>query len=204
VIRGDSDLPWATPEEIDVEVDFLKRVNKAGFLGDEDYEHLVALRDKHYIDSRGERHALLSDREFEALAVRKGNLTPEERQTINSHTEATRRILSKIPWTHDLEGIPEIAAHHHERPDGSGYPDGLHEEQISLESKILAVSDIYEALVAQDRPYKPAMPPERAISILQAEAAANHLDKDIVAFFVDKGIFRIFLDQLPISANAPS
>jgi len=115
-----------------------------------------------------------------------------ERERINSHAVSTHRILSRVPWTKALEKIPDIACHHHERMDGSGYPDGLVGGQISFESKVLAVIDIFEALVAQDRPYKPKMPPEKAIAVLRSEVEAKHLDPAIVDFFVDKGIYKIF------------
>ncbi|MBD3321037.1 MAG: HD domain-containing protein, partial [Chitinivibrionales bacterium] len=119
-----------------------------------------------------------------------------ERELINSHAQATRRILSKIPWTKELRQIPHIACHHHEKIDGSGYPDGLKGDEICLESKILAVVDIYEALVAQDRPYKPRMPAEKAVAILRAEARSGHLDNDIVEFFVNKGLHSMFLHEV--------
>jgi HD-GYP domain-containing protein (c-di-GMP phosphodiesterase class II) len=197
MLAGRDSAPWDSLEHIDGDMEFLRKVNASGFLGDDELERLAGIRTKHCLDSYGRRKPILEDHEWHALSVRKGNLTDEERAIINSHTDATRRILSKIPWTRDLEGIPDIAAHHHEKLDGSGYPDGLREEQISLESKILAVVDIYEALTAQDRPYKPAMSPERAIGILRAEVEAGHLDRDIVDFFVDKELYTIFLDQLP-------
>ena len=135
---------------------------------------------------------MLTEEEFEALSVRRGNLTEEERDIINSHAISSQRILSKISWTPDLERIPDIAAHHHERLDGTGYPDGLKKEQIQLEEKILSVVDVYDAIVAQDRPYKRAMPPLKAIDILRAEAAAGRLDPDVVDFFITKDIYKTF------------
>jgi HD-GYP domain-containing protein (c-di-GMP phosphodiesterase class II) len=195
--RGASGGPffWNSSADIDADVAFLETVNKAGFIPDETFSRLQAVREKTYPDSAGTRQPFVTDIEFENLSVRKGNLTPKERERVNSHAQATRRILSRIPWTRELELIPEIASHHHERLDGSGYPDGLTEHQLSFESKALAVLDIYEALVAQDRPYKPKMPPQKAIEILRAEAAANHLDSAIVEFFVSSGTYRIFLDE---------
>ena len=187
--------PGARSADVDADVEFLETVNKAGFVSDEMFSRLQAIRSKTYADSAGTAHPFLSDREFENLSVRRGNLTDKERERINSHAQATRRILSRIPWTRELAQIPEIAGHHHERLDGSGYPDGLTDSQLTFESKALAVIDIYEALVAQDRPYKPKMPPQKAIEILRAEAAARHLDAAIVEFFVASGTFKIFLDE---------
>ncbi|MDD5673330.1 MAG: GAF domain-containing protein [Chitinivibrionales bacterium] len=185
-------IPWESAAAIQADGLFLQKINASGFLSDDDFKTLGLLRDKFYFTAAGEKRPLLSDAQWEALSVRKGNLTDAERDKINSHAASTRRILSKIPWTATLKDIPQIAAHHHEKIDGSGYPDGLTGNQICLESKILAVVDIYEALVAQDRPYKRAKTPEQALGILKAEVAANHLDKTVVDYFIDKGIYKIF------------
>ena len=195
--RDDICLPWKSLEEVAADRALIERVNPAGFLTDEDLGRVKAMMGKYYIDWNGEHVPILTEEELDSLSVRRGNLTEEERQQINFHATATWRILSKIPWTEELDQIPDIAAHHHERLDGTGYPDGLSCEEIPLESKILAVIDIYEALVAQDRPYKPAMPSTKAVAILHAEVKAGHLDAEIVDFFLSKGIHKIFLDQLP-------
>jgi response regulator RpfG family c-di-GMP phosphodiesterase len=179
----------------------LQKVNAIGFLSDESFKRLSTIRQHYYCGLQGEKLPFLSDHEWESLSVRKGNLTTLERLRINSHAISTRKILSRIPWNRDLENIPDIACHHHERVDGSGYPDGLIGEKISFESKVLAVIDIYEALVAQDRPYKPKMAPEKAIAVLRSEAEAKHLDPDIVEFFVDKGIYTLFENDTSIDEN---
>jgi hypothetical protein len=196
-------FPWPSEAELGADVEFVAKINGTGFLNDQDYARLAAAAKKRYRDTKGEEHAFLTQQEFECLSVRKGNLTDKERERINSHAQATRRILSRIPWTHELERIPDIACHHHEKLDGSGYPDGLTGDKLSFESKALAVIDIYEALVAQDRPYKPKMPPEKAIEILRAEVRANHLDGAIVEFFVTNGIYKIFLDEQFPNASPP-
>ena len=185
-------LPWSFERELDQDCAFLETINTAGFLKDEDLDRLTLIRAKYFYDRKGLQVPFLTDHEWEALSVRKGNLTATERERINSHAIATRRILSRIPWTKALELIPEIACHHHEKIDGSGYPDGLTADRISFESKVLAVIDIYEALVSQDRPYKPKMPPEKAIVILRGEVEAKHLDADIVEFFIKSGVYKIF------------
>lgn len=187
-----SQLPWTSEQEIDRDYALLETINAAGRLNDEDFNRLSIIRTKHYYDMKGNRLPFITDHEWEALSVRKGNLTASERERVNSHAIATRRILSRIPWTKDLELIPDIACHHHEKIDGSGYPDGLTADRISFESKVLAVIDIYEALVSQERPYKPRMSPEKAIVILRSEVEANHLDGEIVEFFVSSGIYKIF------------
>lgn len=186
---------WPHEEALEEDWLFLQKVNASGFLSDDDFKRLSALRDKTYATHDNPSALLISDSEWEHLSIRQGNLTPIERDLINSHAQATRRILSKIPWTKEMRLIPSIACHHHEKIDGSGYPDGLSGDAISLESRILAVVDIYEALVAQDRPYKPRMPYTKALEILRFEASKNRLDSDIVEFFIDHNIYKIFFTE---------
>ncbi|HQP39799.1 MAG TPA: HD domain-containing phosphohydrolase, partial [Polyangiaceae bacterium] len=92
-------------------------------------------------------------------------------------------FLERIPWGSSFRRIPEIAAAHHERLNGTGYPRHLHAEEIPLQSKIMAVADIFDALTASDRPYKPAVPVERALHILDCEARAQHVDLELVTIF---------------------
>jgi hypothetical protein len=193
--RGGSSsrIPWQTLEDLERDREFIKAVNKSGFLPDEEYARLAGIRTKRYRNAFDVEEPLLTDDEWEALSVRRGNLTEKERSIMNSHSVSTKRILSKIPWTPELEGIPDIASHHHEKNDGSGYPDGLAAPDICLEDRILAVVDMYDAIIAQDRPYKPAMPPEKALEILSNEANGGRLDADVVEFFIEKGVYKIFL-----------
>ena len=188
-------VSWQSAQEVADDRAFLERINKAGRLQDEDLTRLASLREKYYHTVDGQKVTFLSDHEWLSLSVRAGTLTPEERELINSHALSTLRILSKIPWTRQLEMIPTIAATHHEKMDGSGYPHGLKASEICLESRILAVIDIYEALVAQDRPYKPRMKPEKAMAIIEKEVEAGHLDPKVVGFFKEKGIYLLYSDQ---------
>lgn len=200
---GSTGLPWASAEEIESDYAFIEKVDRAGFLPDDEYGRLERLRSTRYVDADGEMRPFLTDGEWESLSVRRGNLTAAQREIINSHAQATRRILSKIPWTSRLRRIPDIACHHHEKLDGSGYPDGLTGERIPLEARILAVVDIYEALVAQDRPYKPRMPAEKAVAILREEVSNGHLDGDVVEFFVEQNVYRMFLDDAGEGTGTP-
>jgi HD-GYP domain-containing protein (c-di-GMP phosphodiesterase class II) len=174
---------------------FLCFVNRAGYLDDQNFEKLLKLKERLYRFTDGTTGTIFTDLEWEKLSVRRGNLTEAERNAINSHATSTYRILSKIPWTKDLEQIPRIAAQHHERLDGSGYPNGLKKKDICLESRVLAVVDIFESLVAKDRPYKPKVPVVKALDILKQDVAAGKLDPDIVTFFIEKKIHEIFSDD---------
>ncbi|MBQ5941907.1 FHA domain-containing protein [Massilia sp. AB1] len=128
---------------------------------------------------------LLNDEEFSALNIGKGCLTPDERRQIEAHVADSYSFLILIPWTRELAGVPAIAHGHHEKLDGSGYPMGLRDGQISLQTRILTISDIYDALTARDRPYKQAVPPERALDLIAEECRAGHLDERLFRVFVD-------------------
>ena len=128
---------------------------------------------------------LLSDEEFTALNIGKGCLTPDERRQIEAHVADSYSFLILIPWTRELAGVPAIAHGHHEKLDGSGYPMGLRDGQISMQTRILTISDIYDALTARDRPYKQAVPPERALDLIAEECRAGHLDGQLFKVFVD-------------------
>lgn len=194
IIDPDS-VSWKTAEELEADREFLLKINQAGRVSDEEKARLEALSLKTFTDLHGKNIPLLSAHHVESMTVKKGNLTVMERELINSHARSTFRILSKIPWTNALKDVPAIAAQHHEKINGSGYPDGISGDQMFLESKILAVIDIYEALVAQDRPYKPKMRPEKALAILDEEVKADHLDAEIVNFFKEKDIYKLFVHQ---------
>jgi HD-GYP domain-containing protein (c-di-GMP phosphodiesterase class II) len=179
---------WKNEEELDNDIAFIDRINRTDFLPDGDIATLRVLREKTFITVHHVPRRFLTDYEWEALSVAKGNLSAHEREIIKSHALTTRRILSDIPWTQDMKDVPLIAGHHHEKLDGSGYPDQLCGNQISFESKALAVIDIYEALTARERPFKPRMPAEKAMSIIRNEAVAGHLDTRIVEFFINNVI----------------
>jgi len=127
---------------------------------------------------------LLTPIHFEALSMTKGSLTLAERKEIESHVVHTANFLRMIPWTDELAGIPDIAGRHHEKLDGTGYPDGLSASDIPLQSRVMTVCDIYDALTATDRPYKKAAPDEIAFRILREEAQRGMLDRDIVEIFI--------------------
>jgi len=144
-----------------------------------------------YYDMSGQSHPMLDPQEFRFLSIRKGTLDPQERLEMESHVTHSFHFLTKIPWTPVMRGIPEIAYGHHEKLDGSGYPRGLTAAQIPLQAKMMTISDIYDALTAQDRPYKRAVPAETALQILHNEAGEGKLDEDLLDIFVTQSIYRV-------------
>ena len=136
-------------------------------------------------DPDGHPLALLEEHEVAALSLAKGCLTADERRQIEEHVVDSYSFLVLIPWTKDLAGVPAIAHGHHEKLDGSGYPSGLRGPQISIQTRILTISDIYDALTAGDRPYKKAVPVEQALDLMREECDAGHIDARLFQVFVD-------------------
>ena len=137
----------------------------------------------------GIEERLLTPAELASLSVRQGSLDAAERREIESHVAHTYRFLERIPWTRELRAIPAIAHAHHEKLDGSGYPRRLRADQIPLPARIMTIADIYDALTAADRPYKHAVPTERALDILNEEVRNGALDADLYRLFVDAKVY---------------
>jgi HD-GYP domain-containing protein (c-di-GMP phosphodiesterase class II) len=150
-------------------------------------------------DFDGRTVDLLTDRERTALLIPRGSLTPAEKRDIESHVEHTYNFVSKIPWPREWERIPAIARAHHEMLDGSGYPRRLKgREEIPIEARMMGIADIFDALTAGDRPYKKAVPVEKALLILKAERDAGRIDPDLLALFEKERVW-----ETP-SPDAPS
>lgn len=132
---------------------------------------------------------VLTDDEKTNLGIPRGSLNESERREIESHVVHTYNFVSKIPWPPEFKRIPEIALKHHEKLDGSGYPNRLTAGDIPIQAKMMAIADIYDALTASDRPYKKALPAERALSILDDEAKHNKIDPELFRLFVEKRIY---------------
>jgi HD-GYP domain-containing protein (c-di-GMP phosphodiesterase class II) len=172
-------------------LEFFGRVNKSGYLPPEDQENLDKLTKARIRDPLTEKaRPILEPNEIEQFSITRGNLTAGEYREIQSHVRYTREILEQLPFKGNLAEVPEFAADHHEKLDGSGYPRNLSGAKVPLEARIMAIADIYDALVAHDRPYKKAMPVERALGIIEEEAERNHLDSDLVKLFIGRKVFK--------------
>lgn len=174
---------------------FIAETNKKGFITDEENARLLQIADIQFIDVDRVLSRLLTEHEVKNLTVKRGNLTDEERNQMNMHAAYTYQILKDIPWVKYLSNIPKIAADHHEKLNGFGYPNKLTEEQILVQSKMLAIIDIFEALTAIDRPYKKAMPVDKALKILEEEVSRNSLDKDLFEIFMKEELYKVCLKQ---------
>ena len=134
---------------------------------------------------------LLTQEELQLLSITKGSLDAEERRQIESHVIHSFRFLNQIPWTKELRRVPEIARAHHEKLDGSGYPYHMKAEEIPLQSKMMTIPDIFDALTASDRPYKRAVPVDRALHIIGEEVNSQLLDPVLFNLFVEAKIYQL-------------
>jgi hypothetical protein len=170
---------------LDAFLDVIVRANEPSISHTKGLPELDAIRCHACAGTDDPAFRLLSDDEYGALNIGRGCLTPDERRQIEAHVADSYSFLILIPWTRELAGVPAIAHGHHEKLDGSGYPMGLRDGQISLQTRILTISDIYDALTACDRPYKQAIPAEHALDIIAEECRAGHLDTRLFKVFVD-------------------
>jgi HD-GYP domain-containing protein (c-di-GMP phosphodiesterase class II) len=178
-------------EQLNRWIQSIVSANEPSVLPEDKASMLEFLSQQTYYDMSGKAHPMLDPQEFRFLSIRKGTLDPQERLEMESHVTHSFHFLTKIPWTALMRGIPEIAYGHHEKLDGSGYPRGLKGNQIPLQARMMTISDIFDALTAQDRPYKRAVPVHTALDILHAEAEDGKLDKDLLGVFLAKEIYQV-------------
>jgi len=139
-----------------------------------------------------EEQDFLTDEEVENLNIRFGTLTELERKEINNHIAVTIRMLESLPWPKHLQNVPEYAGGHHERMDGKGYPRGLTKDQMSVQARIMAIADIFEALTARDRPYKKGKPLSESLRILGNFSLNGHIDPDLFDIFIRSKVYLEF------------
>lgn len=166
-------------------LELIRKVNSAGFLPDDELQAIQSLGGKHYTDESGTEQPWLTPEELEQLSVRKGTLTPAEREIMESHVVVTARILSQVTFPKSYAEVPKWAAAHHEYLNGKGYPAHISGEQIPPEVRLLTILDVYDALTARDRPYKKPMPPEKAFEILRSMVEEGSIDQGILTLFIE-------------------
>lgn len=168
---------------------FITKSNEPTVLPEGEFQYLQQLAEQEFGSAPADRRRLLSAEEVRILSIRKGNLDATERTEIESHVTHTYNFLQKIPWTKDLASVADIAYAHHEKLNGRGYPRKLSAAEIPIQSRMMTVSDIYDALTANDRPYKRAISTERALDILKMEVGDGLLDGQLVNMFIDAKVF---------------
>ncbi|HUK42681.1 MAG TPA: HD domain-containing phosphohydrolase [Candidatus Acidoferrales bacterium] len=177
--------------ELDEFLELILKCNEPTVVREGNFQRLTELAKKEFLDANGEAYFLLQPEEVELLSISKGNLNESERRQIESHVIHTIEFLNQIPWTKEIRNIPAIAAAHHEKLTGSGYPNQLIAGQIPFQSKMMAIADIYDALSAGDRPYKKAVPPDGALGIIAEEVKTGFLDAELFRLFCEAQVFRL-------------
>ncbi len=167
-------------EELKDILGFVRQADSAGFMSDAELARADALDKLSYTKPDGETIMYLNEEELKALKIRRGTLTDEERRIMESHVVMTREILDEVYFNEDYAQVKIFASTHHELLDGSGYPDHLRGDQLSLETRILTAADVYDALTADDRPYKRPLSRERSFEILYSMAEAGKLDGSVI------------------------
>jgi HD-GYP domain-containing protein (c-di-GMP phosphodiesterase class II) len=170
-------------------LEFILQANEPTLMEHGQFRKLNEIAKQFFLDSKGSELPYINADEMRLLSIPKGSLDAAERQQIESHVVYTFNFLSQIPWTKELRGVPEIARAHHEKLNGAGYPYKLHGDQIPLQAKMMTICDIFDALTASDRPYKRAVPVERALSILEECVQANEIDAELFRLFRESKVY---------------
>lgn len=176
-------------KKLEEDFHFLVSANTGGeFMADEMIEKVREIAARTWTCD-GSQHPLLTENEVYNLTIRRGTLTNEEREIINNHAKVTHKMLSQLPFPKKLRNIPLYAAAHHEKLDGTGYPFGLQGDELSLQSRIMALADVFEALTAKDRPYKKGATLSEALKIISFMVKDGHIDKDLFELFIKENIY---------------
>ena len=181
--------------QFDEELAFVEKSNVGGeFMQETDQDRIRQIGEYEW-NYKGETIPFLSELEIRNLTIAKGTLLPEERETINDHIVITIEMLEKLPYPKNLRNVPEFAGGHHETLDGKGYPKGLTGDQMSVQAKMMAIADIYEALTASDRPYKDGKKLSQAMRILGFMKNEYHIDEELFEIFVKEGVYKKYAEK---------
>jgi hypothetical protein len=192
-VRRAEDAYAARIRQLEDDREFLRRTNIGSErMRPEDQARVSQIARYTTRNERGEPDRFLSREEEENLNIPYGTLNTEERAVINHHIVATIKMLEALPWPRHLANVPEYAGGHHERMDGKGYPRGLTREQMSVQARVMAIADIFEALTARDRPYKKGKSLSESLHILGKFALNGHIDPDLFDIFVRQKVYLKF------------
>ncbi len=187
--------------EVEGRLALVQQLNEPSVVQSEIAANLRTLGDLRYPYFDGGLRPYLTEYEIRNLSIPRGSLNEEERLEIESHVTHSFRFLMQIPWTKELRRVPLIAYSHHERLDGSGYPRGVRDVEVPIQARMMTIADIFDALAAADRPYKPAVPPERALDILRSEAQAGRIDPNLLDLFVGAKVYDAHGTRRPRAAD---
>jgi HD-GYP domain-containing protein (c-di-GMP phosphodiesterase class II) len=169
---------------------FIRNCNIGGeAISDEQTSRIDEIAKQMLLAPSAEEEPLLSTEETQNLKIGRGTLSVREREIINNHVSVTIKMLESLPYPKHLRRVPEYAGGHHEKMDGTGYPNRLTGKDMSLQARMVAIADVFEALTASDRPYKKAMPLSQSLKILGQMKLDGHIDPDLFDIFVQDKIF---------------
>lgn len=174
---------------LDEEFKMVADSNEPTVLPEGSFDRLRDIAKRAVHDMDGSELTMLREDEIGLLSIRKGSLDDGERRQIESHVVHTFNFLTQIPWTSEIRAIPDIARGHHEKLNGLGYPYKLSAPEIPLQTRMMTVSDIFDALAAADRPYKKAVSTEKALQILGFAVKDGELDPNLFQLFVDAKVY---------------
>ncbi|MBP8809579.1 MAG: GAF domain-containing protein [Kofleriaceae bacterium] len=183
------ELATRSLSEIDDMIRWILGANEPTVLDQGGFERISDIAGRVFVDPEGVTRPYLSPDEATALQVMRGSLTREERFEIESHVVHTYNFLRQIPWGRQFRHVPDIAGAHHEKLDGTGYPNQLRGDEIPVPARMMTIADIFDALTAKDRPYKKAMPVERALDILATDVKKGLLDDELFRIFVEAKVW---------------
>lgn len=176
---------------------FIQAANKGGeFMQEEKKQRVKTVAKRQWQNLQGQVQPLLTEEEVEFLCIERGTLSGAERQIINDHMIVTINMLESLPFPRKLRRVPEYAGGHHEKMDGTGFPRGLTQEQMSIPARVMAIADIFEALTAKDRPYKQPMKLSQALSILQRMSKERHIDADLYQVFLQSRVWETYAKEV--------
>jgi HD-GYP domain-containing protein (c-di-GMP phosphodiesterase class II) len=175
--------------EVDKWFQIILAANEPTILPDGSFDVLHEIAARHYKDYENAEYPLLDPHEVKLLSIRKGSLDDVERLQIESHVIHTFNFLQQIPWTKEIRSIPQIARAHHEKLNGKGYPYRLSAPEIPVQTRIMTISDIFDALSAVDRPYKKAVNLDRALEILGFAVKDGEIDQGLFELFKEAKVY---------------
>jgi HD-GYP domain-containing protein (c-di-GMP phosphodiesterase class II) len=177
-------------DEIDQIVTAVVNANEPSILDEERFQALLGVSNRTFLDIDGNPQPFLSPEECHALSIQRGSLSVEERRMIEQHVTLTFNFLAQLPWTGEFRRVAEIAHAHHEKLDGTGYPRKLHAQDIPVQSRMMTIADIFDALTSLDRPYKKSVAVTRALDILVVEEAGRgKIDKNLLDVFIEAKVY---------------
>lgn len=204
--QGELDGLEADPDSLDRELrdklreleewrETVHRANEPSILPEEGEALLNVIAGETFENVDGQKEPYLHDEEHAYLSIPKGSLNEQERKEIESHVTQTYNFLIQIPWTEELSDVATIAYGHHEKLSGRGYPRGVTGDDLPVQTRMMTIADIFDALTASDRPYKKALGADRALEILQMEAGDGDLDSEIVSLFIESKVYEEVLEK---------